>query len=625
MESHFIGLEVQGKHRSSSMETTTAIQIDGSSQRSAEIEDPDFVDCRGKPCDSNKSGGLKAAAFILVVQGLDVMAMTAVQNNLIRYLYKDMHFSVAESANMVTSYAGTAYLLALPGGFVSDSFVNRFITMAIFSTVELLGYILLTGQAYFPSLKPPKCSRENSLSNQCQKASGRQKALLLLVLYIIALGSGFMKSNLLAHGADQFDQRIPEQKKKMSNLFNWAYFVGCLGSLIALTLLVWVQDNIGRYWGFGISAMVMLVACVTFISGKSLYRNKVPRGSPLTRILKVLVAAFRNRHSKATEPQKGEYAAPQHKVILRFLDRAAMKDENSSSHPSPWRSCSVEQVEETKAFLRVLPIFGSTIVMNCAVAQLQTFSVQQGTLMITSFGNNFNVSPASLAAVPLLLLLFAVPLYDLFLVPFARKLTSHPAGFPTLQKTGLGLIISAGSMAVAALVETRRRSSATKLSILYLVPQFLLSSLAEFFTRVGLVEFLYSQSPPQMRSMSVALNSCSVSMGYFLSSLLVSVTNQVTMKSKKVGNSTVHVGGWLSNNDLNKDYLNRFYWMLCFMSIVNLFNFVFWALSYNYQSPSNTLVHKNSGSSLSEAMGSQSGRENNTHRPEIGEHMTSPQ
>lgn len=128
-----------------------------------------------------------------------------------------------------------------------------------------------------------------------------------------------------------------------------------------------------------------------------------------------------------------------------------------------------------------------------------------------------------------------------------------------------------------------------------------------------------------MRSMSVALNSCSVSMGYFLSSLLVSVTNQVTMKSKKVGNSTVHVGGWLSNNDLNKDYLNRFYWMLCFMSVANLFNFVFWALSYNYQSPSNTLVHQNSGSSLSGAMGSQSGRENNTHRPEIGEHMASPQ
>lgn len=604
------------------MEPITDIQIDGSLQRSGETEDLDFVDCRGKPCDPKKSGGLKAAAFILVAQALDVMAMIAVQNNLIRYLYKDMHFSVAESANTVTSYAGTANLLALPGGFVSDSFLNRFTTMAIFSTVELLGYILLTVQAYFPSLKPPKCSVGSSLSNECQKASGRQKAVLLLALYIIALGSGFMKSNLLAHGADQFDVRIPEQKKKMSNLFNWAYFGVCLGSLIALTLLVWVQDNVGRYWGFGISAVVMFVACATFMSGNSFYRNKVPRGSPLTRILQVLVAAFRNRDSRAVEVQKGEYTTAQHKVTLRsFLDKAAMKDDNSYARPSQWRSCSVEQVEETKAFLRVLPIFGSTIVMNCAVAQLQTFSVQQGTLMMTRFGNNFNVSPASLAALPLLLLLFAVPLYDLFLVPFARKKTGHPAGIPTLQKTGFGLIISAGSMAVAALVETRRRSSATKLSVLYLVPQFFLSSLAEFFTRVGLVEFLYSQSPPQMRSMSVALNSCSVSMGYFLSSLLVSVTNRATMKSKKIGQSIVHVGGWLSNNDLNEDHLNRFYWMLCFMSVVNLFNFVFWAISYKYQSSSNTLVHKTSGSFVSEAMDIQDGQENNIHDHENVEHI----
>ena len=77
-----------------------------------------------------------------MAQALDVMAMTAVQNNLISYLYRDMHFSVAESANTVTTYAGTAFLLALPGGFVSDSFLNRFITMAIFSAVELMVHLL---------------------------------------------------------------------------------------------------------------------------------------------------------------------------------------------------------------------------------------------------------------------------------------------------------------------------------------------------------------------------------------------------------------------------------------------------------------------------------------------------
>eukprot|EP01018_Ginkgo_biloba_P023009 Gb_32890 [translate_table: standard] len=552
----------------------------------------DFVDWRGRPPHPKKSGGVKAATFVFVAQAFDVMAITAVQNNLITYLYRDMHFSVAKSANTVTSYVGTANLLALPGGFVSDSFLNRFTTMAIFAAVELMGYILLTVQAYFPSLKPPSCSME-SQSNQCQEAHGIQSAVLLLALYLIALGSGFMKSNLLAHGADQFDQRIPEKRKKMSKFFNWSYFGVCSGSLIALTLLVWVQDNIGRYWGFGISATVMFMAFVGLLSGTALYRNKVPKGSPLTRILQVFVAAFKNRRSHLMGHQKpAATTIPEilQKDRLRFLDKAAIEHENKSG---PWHTCSIDQVEETKSFIRILPIFGSTIVMNCAVAQLQTFSVQQGSMMKSRLGHNFNVPPASLAAVPLMALLFIVPLYDLFFVPFARHMTGHPTGIPTLQRTGLGLVLSAASMAVAAIVESKRRSHTIKLSILYLLPQFFLSSFSEFFTRVGLVEFFYGQSPPQMRSMSVALNSCSVALGYFLSSLLVSLTNRVTMKTK----TTDHLGGWLSSNDLNKDHLDRFYWLLCALSVINFFNYVFWAMSYRYQTNAN--LHPN-GSTINE-------------------------
>ncbi|KAH9312309.1 hypothetical protein KI387_027344 [Taxus chinensis] len=542
----------------------------------------DFVDWRGRPCYANKGGGVKAAAFILVAQSFDGMALIAVQNNLITYLYSDMHFSVAKSANAVTSFVGTAYLLSLAGGFTTDSFLTRFKTMSIFSGVELMGYVLLTAQAYFPSLKPPKCSINSSSSMDCQEARGVQIGVMLLALYLIALGSGFMKSNLLAHGADQFDQRIPHQKKLMFNFFNWAYFGICLGSVVALTFLVWVQDNVGRFWGFGISAAAMFIAFLTLVSGNTLYRNKIPKGSPLTRILQVLVAAFRNRKNQFT-PQENKTTCLQLSTQLGFLSKAAFKhEEDGDSHP--WRSCSVEQVEETRRFLRILPIFGTTIVMNCATAQLQTFSVQQGSTMLKTFGKRFELPPASVGAVPLVVLLFLVPLYNLYFVPFARRFTGHPAGVPTLHRTGLGLIFSAASMAVAAVVESKRRSNLTQLSIMYLVPQFFLSSLAEFFTKVGLVEFFYSESPPEMRSMSVALNAASVALGYFMSSLLVSLTNYATRSRKNIGQSVVQSGGWLSYNDLNKDHLNWFYWLLSGISVVNFFGYVFCALSYNNSS-----------------------------------------
>ncbi|GLJ07500.1 hypothetical protein SUGI_0068390 [Cryptomeria japonica] len=545
----------------------------------------DFVDRKGRPCNSDKLGGVKAAAFVLVAQGFDAMALIAVQNNLIRYLYSDMHFSVSESANAVTNFVGTANLLSLAGGLLSDSFLTRFKTMSIFSVVEMMGYFLLTAQAYLPSLKPPRCSMD-SFRNNCQAAHGVQKGVMFLALYLIALGSGFIKSNFLAHGADQFDQRIPHQKKMLFNFFNWAYFGLCLGSVVALTLLVWVQDNVGRFWGFGISASAMIISFLALISGNTLYRNKIPNGSPLTRILQVLAAAFRNRKSQLTEEEK-RTGFPQQSTKLRFLNKAAFGINGDSN---PWHRCSVDQVEESRAFLRILPIFGSTIVMNCAIAQLQTFSVQQGSTMRTSITQDFKVPPASLGAIPLVVLIFLVPLYDLYLIPFARHFTRHPAGIPTLYRTGFGLILSAASMAVAAMVETKRRTNVEKMPITYLLPQFFLSALSEFLTRVGLVEFFYSQSPPEMRSMSVALNSFSVSLGYFMSSLLVSLTNWATRK-----NNAHSSGGWLAHNDLNEDHLNWFYWLLCGISVVNFFCYVLCALSYTKNSGSTSqLGHQNS-------------------------------
>lgn len=48
-----------------------------------------------------------------------------------------------------------------------------------------------------------------------------------------------------------------------------------------------------------------------------------------------------------------------------------------------WRVCTVTQVEEVKILTRMMPILLSTILMNTRLAQLRTFSVQQGTIMNT--------------------------------------------------------------------------------------------------------------------------------------------------------------------------------------------------------------------------------------------------
>lgn len=65
------------------------------------------------------------------------MAIAAVGNNLITYAVNEMHFPLSKAANVVTNFVGTVFLLALLGGYLSDSYLGSFWTMLIFAFVEL--------------------------------------------------------------------------------------------------------------------------------------------------------------------------------------------------------------------------------------------------------------------------------------------------------------------------------------------------------------------------------------------------------------------------------------------------------------------------------------------------------
>ncbi|XP_022930188.1 protein NRT1/ PTR FAMILY 4.4-like [Cucurbita moschata] len=540
------------------------------------------VDWRGRPCNSNKHGGMGAAAFVLGLQAFEMMAIAAVGNNLITYVYSEMHFPLSKAANVVTNFVGTVFLLSLLGGFLSDSYLGSFRTMLIFGFIELSGFTVLTVQAHYPGLRPAACEMGSSgEGDECEEAKGYKALMFFSALYLVALGSGCLKPNIISHGADQFQKQDPTQFKKLSTFFNCAYFAFCTGELIALTLLVWVQTHSGMDLGFGVSTAAMLLALISLLSGASFFRNNPPRGSIFTPIAQVFVAAFTKR--KQICPSNSEMLHGSHNGVVkllhtdnfRFLDKACIKSEETrggTREESPWKLCTVTQVEQVKIILSVIPIFACTIIFNTILAQLQTFSVQQGASMNTTLTNSFQIPPASLQSIPYLILIFLVPLYETAFVPLARRLTATDSGITPLQRVGTGLFVATFSMVSAALVEQKRRHS-SNLSILWIAPQFVIFGISELFTAVGLVEFFYKQSVEGMQSFLTAMTYCSYSFGFYLSSLLVSVVNKVSG-----GGSG---GGWLSHNDLNKDRLDLFYWLLAGLSLVNFINYLFWANRYS--------------------------------------------
>lgn len=69
---------------------------------------------------------------------LENLAYLATASNLVLYLSKFMHFSPSTSANMVTNFMGTAFLLAILGGFLADSIFTAYCIYVISATIEFM-------------------------------------------------------------------------------------------------------------------------------------------------------------------------------------------------------------------------------------------------------------------------------------------------------------------------------------------------------------------------------------------------------------------------------------------------------------------------------------------------------
>ncbi|KAL0316376.1 UNVERIFIED_CONTAM: protein NRT1/ PTR FAMILY 8.1 [Sesamum radiatum] len=454
--------------------------------------------------------------------------------------------------------------------------------LAYYGMSTNLGMTLLTLSASVHGLKP-ECDK-----NGCHPTTS-QTAICFLALYLVALGTG---------GINQSFVKSLRSKKRKSSFFNWFYLSINIGALIASSVLVWIQMNVGWSWGFGIPAVAMAIAVAFFFFGSRLYRLQRPGGSPLTRIVQVLVASLRKFNVQVPADKSLLYETTdsgsdiqgcrklEHTEKFRFLDKAAVQTEpiNVKGVVNPWRLCTVTQVEEFKSIIRLLPIWASGIVFSTVYSQMSTMFVLQGDTMDQRIGSKFKIPSASLSLFDTLSVIFWAPVYDLVIIRIARKYTGHERGFTQLQRMGIGLVISIFAMIVAGVLEVFRLNYVRRnnyydletipMSIFWQVPQYFLVGCAEVFTFIGQLEFFYDQAPDGMRSLCSALSLTTTALGNYLSTLLVIIVTTVTTRHGKLG--------WIPNN-LNRGHLDYFYWLLAILSFINFLAYVLIAKWYTYK------------------------------------------
>ncbi|CAL1352813.1 unnamed protein product [Linum trigynum] len=552
-----------------------------------------------------KLGGIKTMPFILGNEICDKFAATGFHANMITYLTQVLNLPMVKASNILTNFGGTAGFTPLIGALIADSFAGRFWTIIVASLIYELGMISITTSATLPSLRPPACPTQIN----CQEASTYQLWFLYSSLLLTSLGVGGIKPCVMTFAADQFDLSRAAVSARGWNFFNWYYFCMGFATLTALTVVVYIQDNVGWNWGLGIPTIAMALSIFAFVFGSPLYNKLKPGGSPLTRLTQVVVAAVKKRKVVAPENPEVLYQNREldalisvngrllHTDQFRCLDKAAIVTENDfkststpdQQKPKLWQLNTVHRVEELKSILRVLPIWVSGILLVAASSHLHSFVILQAFSMDRHIfpKSSFQIPPATLSIFSVLTMMLGLVLYERIFVPFARRFTNNPAGITCLQRMGIGAVINIVATVVSAFIEAKRKHAAARyglldspkavipMTVFWLIPQYVLHGVAEVFNAVGHIEFLYDQSPESMRSTASALYSLTLSFGNYIGTGLVTLVHRYTGKDGEEN--------WLPDRNLNRGKLDYYYLLVTGIQAVNFVYFVTVAWLYTYK------------------------------------------
>ncbi|XP_047938491.1 protein NRT1/ PTR FAMILY 2.7-like [Salvia hispanica] len=520
-------------------------------------------------------GGWITFPFIIATMG-GLTLSSGLCANLITFLRDEFHFEDTDAAKITNYVNGSITFIPIFAAIIADSFAGCFSVICFSSLISLLGVVQLLLSATVSHLRPPSCEKGSIF---CKQPTPLQAGLLYLGLTLLSIGNGGTRFTLASMGADQLDST-----KHQGIFFNWFIFTIYVANFVSSTLMVYVEENRGWGWGFTIFTMANLVGLVVFLCGTKFYRFVKPTGSPFKSLACVIVAAIKKKKMHLS-PQSGDYhhdgdGFNSPTPFFKFLNKAAMKNEEESSSKivSPWKLCTVQQVEDLKRLIKIVPIWISGYILSIPIAVQMSFMIIQGKTMDNHITSHFKIPAATIQVCLLIATCVTISLLDRLIFPLWVKLT--PNRPPThLQRIGIGHVCTILSSIVAALVESKRLSVARShnlvdqvdavvpMSLLWLAPPLAILGVSEGFHFAGQVSFCYQEFPASFKSTATAVVGLTIAGAFYSSNLVIDAVQSTT--------------AWLPNN-INKGRLDNVYWLCSGIGALNLVFFLVIASVYKY-------------------------------------------
>ncbi|UOA09723.1 POT family MFS transporter [Methylobacter sp. S3L5C] len=324
-------------------------------------------------------------------------------------------------------FVSIVYFMPLFGALLADGLIGKYQTIIFLSLIYCLGHFAL--------------------------AIDDTRMGLLIGQGLIAMGAGGIKPCVSAHIGDQFG--ITNQHL-MTKVFSWFYFAINFGAFSAMLIVPWLLAQYGSSVAFAVPGLLMLMATVTFWSGRYRFVHVQPAG-------------------------------------INFI-------KEMFSHVG---LTSLGKLASIYAFIAVFwALFDQTASSWILQAQKMDRNV---------FG--FQLLPSQIQAANPLLIMLLVPLFSYVVYPFLSRFLVLTA----LRKMTIGLFLTVIAFTISSIIQMQLDAGLIP-SISWQLLAYLFLTSAEVMVSITCLEFSYTQAPKTMKSFVMAFYFLSVALGNLFTS-----------------------------------------------------------------------------------------------------------
>lgn len=388
-----------------------------------------------------------------------------------------------------------AYVIPLYGGFVADSQLGKIKTIWIGVIAGFVSHVLFI-IAGLPTVI----------------ASGKALAPTVLSIITLAVGTGFIKPNLLPLLMDQYkfnqdvvkvlptgEKVIMDRQKtleRMTLVFYWAINIGAFFQLATS----YCSRRVGFWLAFFVPMIMYLFLPIVLLFLQRRLVNQKPEGTILINAWRVFRVTFRRKWIlRWKDGSLWQYARPSN-MLAR--GEKWYKEGKPISWDDQWVLDIKRTIESCKIFI-YFPMFNLT---NGGIGDVQ--NAQAGAMVLNGVPNDLynNFNP--------LTIIILIPILDYVIYPFLRK---HKIEFRPVWRITLGFTLGALTQVIAAILQHmiyktspcgNRASTCKEQSTVngwWEVALYIMGAAGECFANTTAYELAYTRSPPRMKGLVMAL------------------------------------------------------------------------------------------------------------------------